>query len=818
MIKSKKDVGIIDLPRILPNLELFTFSKEYFGITKDLAKTNPTLINNTNFTFIVNSQGVGYNMKGLLVRDVLRMIDGKKKKEEIITKLKHKYSEVNIKTILANLAYNNIIISAQYDMSEEQAIFWSECYISPNFCEETAKDINLYFTKTKNNLTDLDFAKKTFAEFGINIVNNIENSNLTIIFINDYMDEELIEFNKNRLKDKKKWLPIKIAGFEMQYGPIFSPKKPSACLNCIINNIRNNREMRSFLSHHIKGAMSPNINNNIASLSNSRMPSLAINILKNFIIEKEIHNKQKSQIEKEIQQVSYFNNLKKLDNYLISCSVFDEQKTYHYVNKRPQCIICGDKELNNPKRAPKSLNVFHKKSNSIFTSGGMKALKPAETLNKYNHLISNITGIVSSIEKSSPEDDDWMHVYWSGSNLAIINKNFRALNNSIRSKSAGKGRSDNQAKVSALCEALERYSGVFNGDEIRKTAKFSDFKKGDALHPNDLMLFSDKQYLMRDEIAKKNYRFHHLPQEDFDKNALVEWSPVWSITQQKHIWMMTYQLYYSYDPSYKGKEYAKLNRNFANPDSNGSASGNTITEAFVQGFMELVERDAYAIWWYNRLQYPEVDIASFNDDYLNMAVKRYKEKYNRDLWVLDITNDFGIPVFVAISRRIDKKKQDICISAGANFDPHIALLRAVCELNQYISAVLKSTDEKNSYTYFDKECNDWWQNATIKSESYLLPDKNAKKITKSSYPLIKRNLNEEAQTCIDAVHKKGLNIMVLDQTRADVKMPVIKVIVPGMRHFWARFAPGRLYDVPVAMGKISKAKSEEELNPIPVFI
>ena len=37
-------------------------------------------------------------------------------------------------------------------------------------------------------------------------------------------------------------------------------------------------------------------------------------------------------------------------------------------------------------------------------------------------------------------------------------------------------------------------------------------------------------------------------------------------------------------------------------DSNGCAAGNTREEAIVPGFLELVERDAYAIWWYNRLR------------------------------------------------------------------------------------------------------------------------------------------------------------------------------------------------------------------------
>ncbi|BAF60458.1 MAG: hypothetical protein K6T66_14980 [Peptococcaceae bacterium] len=48
-------------------------------------------------------------------------------------------------------------------------------------------------------------------------------------------------------------------------------------------------------------------------------------------------------------------------------------------------------------------------------------------------------------------------------------------------------------------------------------------------------------------------------------------------------------------------------------------------------------------------------------------------------------------------------------------------------------------------------------------------------------------------------------------------MPVVKVVVPGLRHFWARFAPGRLYDVPAGMGWLKEPLREEDLNPIPMF-
>ena len=63
-----------------------------------------------------------------------------------------------------------------------------------------------------------------------------------------------------------------------------------------------------------------------------------------------------------------------------------------------------------------------------------------------------------------------------------------------------------------------------------------------------------------------------------------------------------------------------------------------------------------------------------------------------------------------------------------------------------------------------------------------------------------------------------MEMLVLDQTRQDIGLNVVKVIVPGLRHFWQRLGPGRLYDVPVQMGWLDKPLTEEELNPIPLWM
>jgi ribosomal protein S12 methylthiotransferase accessory factor len=45
-------------------------------------------------------------------------------------------------------------------------------------------------------------------------------------------------------------------------------------------------------------------------------------------------------------------------------------------------------------------------------------------------------------------------------------------------------------------------------------------------------------------------------------------------------------------------------------------------------------------------------------------------------------------------------------------------------------------------------------------------------------------------------------------------MPVVKVIIPGLRPHLPRFAAGRLYEVPVALEWRKKPLREDELNPL----
>ncbi|MGE3780542.1 MAG: YcaO-like family protein, partial [Pirellulaceae bacterium] len=216
-----------------------------------------------------------------------------------------------------------------------------------------------------------------------------------------------------------------------------------------------------------------------------------------------------------------------------------------------------------------------------------------------------------------------------------------------------------------------------------------------------------------------------------------------------------------------------------------------------------------------------VDVASFGLDYWDRMQTHYRQQLHRDVHVLDITADLGIPSFAVISRRTDRPVEDILVGVAAHLDPRTALLRALVEANQSVPA-LSIQRPDGSTLYYTKdvpEAIDWWQTATYANQPYLLPDESLAPRTAADYrQLASGDVAEDVATCLQLAGSRQLEVLVVDQSRPDIELAVAKVVVPGLRHFWRRLAPGRLYDVPVALGWLPEPLREEELNPKPCFL
>ncbi len=445
---------------------------------------------------------------------------------------------------------------------------------------------------------------------------------------------------------------------------------------------------------------------------------------------------------------------------------------------------------------------------TFVNDGGHRVVRPEETLARYGHHVSPITGAVPMLESIAPASAGVMHVCIAGSNVARPHQSLAQLRGDLRSMNAGKGTSNVQARASGLCEGLERYSGVFRGDEPRRRARLRELG-GAAIPPGDCLLFSDRQYRERDDRNRLASRFSFIP-VPFDPEAAVEWSPVWSLTRQEARYLPTAFCYYDYPQPEEST--------FCVACSNGNAAGNTLEEALLQGFLELVERDSVALWWYNRARRPGVDLDSFGEPYLEQ-LQAYLAGRGREFWALDLTSDLGIPVFASLTRRTAGPAEQILLGFGAHLEPQVALLRAVTEMNQMLcSPLLESAGKGAGDSGMDPETARWLRTATVANQPYLLPAEGPARLAASWPQQWADDIAEDVRACQARVERLGLEMLVLDQTRPEVGLPVAKVIVPGLRHFWTRFAPGRLYDVPVQLGWLPGPLAEEELNPIPMFL
>jgi ribosomal protein S12 methylthiotransferase accessory factor len=380
--------------------------------------------------------------------------------------------------------------------------------------------------------------------------------------------------------------------------------------------------------------------------------------------------------------------------------------------------------------------------------------------------------------------------------------NLRSLAEDVRDNCSGKGASDPQARASALCEALEGHSFLFHGDEPRRLAPMKLL--GDsAIHPNACMLFSEQQYRHREAWGVRGSSYYvPLP---FDEEAAVEWSPVWSLTRQESRYLPTASCYYRYPDPIQGSTCLIT--------SNGNAGGNTLEEAILHGFFEVVERDAVGIWWHNRVRRPGVDLRCFGEPYLT-GLQRFLHDRHRDFWAIDLTSDLGIPVFAALSRRVDQHPERITLGFGAHLNPVVALLRAAAELSQMLTIILP--DEEGQCAELPEIVRG--VPMARSSHPFLDPDPDVPARRPSDYRQAwSDDLKEDVLACQRLVETRGMELLVLDVTRADIGLPVVKVIVPGLRSFFPRYAPVRLFDVPVQSGWLREPLGEDQFNPESLF-
>ncbi|TDP96599.1 TOMM precursor leader peptide-binding protein [Labedaea rhizosphaerae] len=597
---------------------------------------------------------------------------------------------------------------------------------------------------------------------------------LTVVLCPDYLSPRLGEIDSVHRAAGRPWLLARPSGTQLWIGPVFTPD--GACWHCLAHRLWSHRQAEAHVQATL-GRTGP-AERTMAELPASTTMALGLVAL---------------EASKWLAGYRYPGQ-----SCVWTLDGFDLTGTRHELRRRPQCSACGDPGLVAAAvRRPVRLGSRQK---ACYSGGGHRAAAPDKTMAAYQHLISPITGVVTGIHRDT-RGPAFFNSFLAGSNPST-GGGLDGLRAALRACNGGKGVTAEHAEVSALCEALERHSGTWHGDEYQVRGSYASL--GDAaLHPGACLLYDDRQYADRVRWNASHSALQYVC-DPFDEQVEMGWTPIWSLTEGRQRLLPTAMLYFG-APGIGVRA-----------DSNGNAAGSSLEDAVLQGVLELIERDAVALWWYNRTPQPGIDLDAFADPWIE-ELREVHAGLGRAVWAIDLTADLGVPVIAALSRRVDAgtDTQEIMLGFGAHLDPKVALRRALTELNQMMPSVLA----ENRYGCGDGEIIDWWRGATTENQPYLMPavDVPAKGPADFEYQP-RTDLREDIEFLHNRLRADGMQLLVLDQTRPDIGLPVVKVVVPGLRGFWARYAPGRLFDVPVRLGRLVEPTPYEELNPIPMFL
>jgi len=169
---------------------------------------------------------------------------------------------------------------------------------------------------------------------------------------------------------------------------------------------------------------------------------------------------------------------------------------------------------------------------------------------------------------------------------------------------------------------------------------------------------------------------------------------------------------------------------------------------------------------------------------------------------LNITHDLQIPSVVALAKNNANKR--FAVGLGCHLTMRLAVQRAITEMHQ----IFDPTGGNELL----------WTEQDIEDPSFLYPDGRSVSLSDDCPSPPHRSLKDDILDCAIKIERAGMELLVLNYTRPDIGVPTVKVIIPGLRHFWKQLGPGRLYSIPVELKWLAEELTEDSMNPMELAV
>ncbi len=306
----------------------------------------------------------------------------------------------------------------------------------------------------------------------------------------------------------------------------------------------------------------------------------------------------------------------------------------------------------------------------------------------------------------------------------------------------GKGATPTEARVSAMMEGLERYSAEVRDREL-SIARYSDFGQT-ALNPADLIL----------------------PAAAADADAEIPWVAGWDIMNDGEIMGPANAVFHPLP-----QEYKRLFRT----NTSGLASGNELEEAIFHGLAEVIERDAWALVEAARNTGPLV--GGVGDGLAGSLLDKFAAAQVA-VYLRDITSDIGIPTCAAVSD--DLKLRDptlLTTGMGTHTNAGVAVLRALTEVAQSRLTQIHGAREDTTLADFRRQIG--YERTKRLNKHWF--EESARKDFAEIQSFDSDDFLLDINYMLKKLETAGLDrVVVVDLTREEIGVPVVRVIVPGL--------------------------------------
>lgn len=315
----------------------------------------------------------------------------------------------------------------------------------------------------------------------------------------------------------------------------------------------------------------------------------------------------------------------------------------------------------------------------------------------------------------------------------------------------GKGLTNEEAKVSSIMEGIERYCAEVRDSAIIRAGTEEFMNTHNALNPMSLIL---------PQMAAYNLGRYQ-----------VGWVEGFELNSAKNIWVPASAVFHPYT--------SKMDLMLFRTSTNGLASGNTLEEAALHGLLEVIERDAWSIVEFHRKLNGDIQIPDCG------MVKDLVDKFESkgiEVHLKDLTSDIGIPTIAAATD--DVEMQDpalLTLGIGTHLDAEVAAVKALLEVAQsrltQIHGAREDTVRGEAARKLGYE--------RMKRLNKLWLENSENTISLNDFPqLVTDDIFDDLQITRAKLNSRGLNHTILvDLTREEIGIPVVKAIVPGMEIF-----------------------------------